>query len=255
MSEQIKRMTINGFRYYQVSDSTGIIGTYPSVTTILGYTADKSGLEGWAARIGKEKAAQIGTDATSRGTVMHKLCELYLNLPATMKPADRLEETLSLARLDNEIDQFDSRAKIVGGMLFYNYIRSGSFDEIRKVIAQEKFMWTSRDGGYAGAVDNISELISGEHAVVDFKTARKPKDEKWIEDYKHQVAAYAVSIWDRMKLKIDSCRIWISNEQSITPQHFQMSTSEMREYYLKFKDRLAIFYRDNPPILPDHVTQ
>ena len=248
MSETIKRVVINGFRYYQVSDSTGIIGTYPSVTTVLGATSDQSGLDAWRNRIGHEKADQIGKDATSRGTVMHRLCELYLNLPASMSEKDRLEETLSIARLDNEIDQFDSRAKIVGGMLFYNYIKSGSFNEIKRVIAQEKFMWTSRDGGYAGAVDNISELISGEHAVVDFKTAKKPKEEKWIEDYKHQVSAYAVSTWDRMGLKIDTCRIWISNEVSITPQHFRMSTSEMRDYYMRFRERVKRFYEMNPPI-------
>ena len=45
--------------------------------------------------------------------------------------------------------------------------------EIHKVIAQEKFLWTSRDGGYAGTVDNVSELITGDIGVVDFKTAKK----------------------------------------------------------------------------------
>lgn len=248
MSESIKRITLNGFRYYQVSNETGIIGTYPSVTTVLGYTADKSGLDTWRDRIGHKKAELIGTDATSRGTVMHKLCEIYLNLPASLKPKDRLEETLSIARLDEEIEQFDNRAKIVGGMLFYNYIKSESFNEIKKVIAQEKFVWTARDQGYAGAVDNISELGSGQMAIIDFKTARKPKEEKWIDDYKHQVSAYAVAVWDRLGIKIDTCRIWISNEIDITPQHFRMSSSEMREYYLKFKERLLEFHEKNPII-------
>jgi genome maintenance exonuclease 1 len=246
MRETIKRVVINGFRYYQVSDETGIIGIYPSVTTVLGDTSDKSGLDAWRDRVGHQKAEQIGTDAMSRGTVMHRLCELYLNLPASLKPKDRLEETLSLARLDDEIEKFDNRAKIVGGMLFYNYIKSGLFDEIKRVIAQEKFVWTSRDFGYGGAVDNISELISGHTGVVDFKTARKPKEEKWIEDYKLQVSAYAVAIWDRMGIKIDTCRIWISNEIDITPQHFRMSSSEMREYYYKFRERLADFHSRNP---------
>ena len=88
---------------------------------------------------------------------MHRLCEIYLNLPASMSAKDRLEDTLSLARLDDEIDQFDNRAKIVGGMLFYNFIKSHSFEEIKRVIAQEKFLWTARDGGFAGTVDNVSE--------------------------------------------------------------------------------------------------
>lgn len=249
MSESIKRVVMNGFRYYQVSDSTGIIGTFPSVTSVLGETSDKSGLDAWRDRVGHQKADQIGKDAANRGTVMHRLCEIYLNLPQSMSAKDRLEDTLSLARLDDEIDQFDNRAKIVGGMLFYNFIKSNSFDEIKRVIAQERFLWTARDGGFAGTVDNVSELISNDVAIVDFKTARKPKDEKWIEDYKHQVAAYSVAVWDRMQVKAVTCRIWISNEVSITPQHFRMDSSEMREYYYKFRERLSRFYEMHPPII------
>ena len=180
---------------------------------------------------------------------MHRLCEIYLNLPQSMPVKDRLEDTLSLARLDDEIDQFDNRAKIVGGMLFYNFVKSNSFDEIKKVIAQERFLWTARDGGFAGTVDNVSELISNDVAIVDFKTARKPKDEKWIEDYKLQVSAYSVAVWDRMQVKAVTCRIWISNEVSIAPQHFRMDSSEMREYYYKFRERLSRFYEAHPPII------
>jgi len=240
---------MNGFRYYQVSDSTGIVGTFPSVTSVLGETSDKTGLDAWRNRVGHQKADQIGKDAANRGTVMHRLCEIYLNLPQSMSVKDRLEDTLSLARLDDEIDQFDNRAKIVGGMLFYNFIKSNSFDEIKRVIAQEKFLWTARDGGFAGTVDNVSELITNDVAIVDFKTARKPKDEKWIEDYKHQVAAYSVAVWDRMQVKAVTCRIWISNEVAIAPQHFRMDSSEMREYYFKFRERLSKFYEMHPPVI------
>jgi hypothetical protein len=246
MAEQIKRVELNGFRYYQVSNDTHIIGTYPSVTSVLGETSDKSGLDGWRNRIGHEKADRIGRDAADRGTVMHRLCEIYLNLPETMSTKDRLEETLSLSRLDDEIEKFDNRAKIVGGTLFFNFIKAGSFNEIKKVIAQERFLWTARDGGYAGTVDNVSLLINDEHAIVDFKTARKPKDEKWIEDYKHQVAAYSVAVWDRMQVKTTTCRIWISNEATDSPQHFTMRSAEMKEYYFKFRERLARFYETYP---------
>lgn len=248
MQEKIKRVVLNGFRYYQVCDSSGIIGTFPSVTTVLGETSDKTGLTAWRDRIGHEKADTISQNAANRGTVMHRLCEIYLNLPQSMSSSDRLEETLSLSRLDDEIEKFDNRAKIVGGALFYNYIKAGSFNEIQKVIAQEKFLWTSRDGGYAGTVDNVSQLITDEYGIIDFKTARKPKDEKWIEDYKHQVAAYSVAVWDRLKIKTTTCRIWISNETTDRPQHFSMSSAEMKDYYFKFRERLAKFYELHPPI-------
>jgi hypothetical protein len=243
MSEKIKRVEINGFRYYQVSNENVIIGTYPSVTTVLGETSDKTGLDAWRNRIGAEKADQIGRDAANRGTVMHRLCELYLNLPSSMKQLDRLEETLSLAKLDDEIEGFDNRAKIVGGMMFYNFIKANSFEIIKRVICQEKFLWTPRDGGYAGTVDNLSELIDLSNAVVDFKTAKKPKDEKWIEDYKHQVSAYAVAIYDRMKIKVDTCRIWISNEVDTNPQYFELNRDDIRKYYFSFKERLIDFHQ------------
>ena len=42
MADQIKRVVINGFRYYQVINESGIVGTFPSVTTVLGETSDKT---------------------------------------------------------------------------------------------------------------------------------------------------------------------------------------------------------------------
>lgn len=248
MSEKIKRVEINGFRYYQVIRDGEILGTYPSVTTVLGDTSDKTGLDAWRDRIGADKADLIGRDAANRGTVMHKLCEIYLNLPSSMKQKDRLEETLSLSKLDDEIESFDNRAKIVGGMMFYNFIRANSFDIIKKVICQEQFLWTPRDGGYAGTVDNLSELLDSSNAVVDFKTSKKPKDEKWIEDYKLQVSAYAVAIYDRLKIKVDTCRIWISNEADIKPQYFELNREDIKKYYFSFRERLTDFHQRHPSI-------
>jgi len=255
MSETIKRVTLNGFRYYRVMDGDTYIGTFPSVTSVLGETSDKEWLEDWKGRIGEKKAHEISTDATKRGTVMHRLCEIYLNLPLSLSTSDRLNETLSLSRLDDEIDKFDNRAKIVGGALFYNYIRAGSFNDINAVIAQEKFLWTARDGGYAGTLDNLSQLITNEYAIIDFKTAKKPKDEEWITDYKLQVAAYAIAVWDRMKIKTTVCRILISNERTHEPQTFVMKSNDIRDYYLQFKDRLTKFYDLHPPITPQQGLQ
>lgn len=248
MSETIKRVVLNGFRYYQVQDGDTIVGTFPSVTSVLGETADKEWLVNWRNRIGEKEADLISTDATKRGTVMHRLCEIYLNLPLSMSAKDRLNETLSISRLDDEIDKFDNRAKIVGGALFYNYIRAGSFNDIIKVVAQEKFLWTTRDGGFAGTLDNLSELPNTIYGIIDFKTAKKPKEEQYIPDYKLQVAAYAIAVWDRMKIKTSTCRILISNEEHHLPQTFVMTPTDIRDNYLKFKDRLAQFYALHPPI-------
>jgi genome maintenance exonuclease 1 len=241
--ETIKRVILNDKRYYQVdSPEHGLIGPFPSVTTILGSTADTTGIDQWKARVGEQEANKISQRALDRGNIMHRLCELYLNLPSSLSTQERLEETLALTRLDDEIDNQDNRAKILGGMMFYNYVRSGSFDQIKNTVMQEKFLWTHRHGGYAGTVDNVSELVDGRFAVIDFKTARKPKKEEWIEDYKLQVSAYSVAVWDRHKIKIEEAQIWISNEKTLDPQYFIMGPSDLKEYYNKFLARLAKFY-------------
>ncbi|MFA7156773.1 MAG: PD-(D/E)XK nuclease family protein [Bacilli bacterium] len=246
MIETINRVNINGFRHYEVKKDNEVIGVYPSVTSILGETADKEWLENWKNRVGEDVANQISKDATDRGTVMHRLCELYLNLPLSLSKEERLNETLAISRLDDEIDQFDNRAKIVGGSLFYNYIRANTFYDIAKVLYQEKFVWTKRNGGYAGTLDNLSQLITGEYAIIDFKTARKPKSEKDIEDYKLQVAAYAVAVWDRFKIKVSLCKILISSETDHTPQIYTMSSNDIAKYYKKFKLRVQKFYEMHP---------
>lgn len=55
---------------------------YPSITTILSSTGDKTGLEAWKKRVGKEKAAKIVKEATENGSAMHDILEAHcLGLP------------------------------------------------------------------------------------------------------------------------------------------------------------------------------
>ena len=58
-------------RTYDVKDQVALA----SVTTILGETKDKSFLEDWKKRVGKEQAKKIMTDAAKRGTSMHNIIE------------------------------------------------------------------------------------------------------------------------------------------------------------------------------------
>ena len=53
---------------------------YPSVTTVLGAAADKSGLDAWRKAVGEEEANRVSARAARRGTAVHSLCEkLVLN--------------------------------------------------------------------------------------------------------------------------------------------------------------------------------
>jgi genome maintenance exonuclease 1 len=47
-------------------------------------------------------------------------------------------------------------------------------------------------GLYAGATDVVG-MYDGAESIVDFKQSNKPKRREWIEDYKLQLAAYALA--------------------------------------------------------------
>ena len=95
MSEQISRVEIKGKRHYQVKKDNDIIGTFPSVTTILSATSDKSGLDRWRKKVGEEEANRISTLSMNRGTVMHRLVELYKPLSGDKK--EKLNQLKELA--------------------------------------------------------------------------------------------------------------------------------------------------------------
>ena len=251
MQESIKRVQRNGMRYYQVSKGGEILGEFPSITTVLGGTSDKSGLEKWKKRIGEAEAKRISELSMNRGTVMHRLIELYK--PLEGDKASRLEQLRELAAKDKEINQYSDEENgeiwlAAGWEMFMKFYMNSSqyFDRVKRVIEAETFLWSVKGGGYAGTVDNVSELVDGTYAVIDFKTARKPKKEEWIEDYKLQVAAYSVAVWDRYKIKISQAQIWISNEQTMDPQYFEMNTEDLKLYYNKFLERLDKFYEMFP---------
>ena len=67
----ISRKSVNGERLYQTPDGQSV----PSVTTILDATKDKTGLIEWRKRVGEERAKEITTEASGRGTRMHNTLE------------------------------------------------------------------------------------------------------------------------------------------------------------------------------------
>ena len=117
--DTIKRVTLNNKRYYQVnSEEHGQLGPFPSVTTVLGSTADTTGIDKWKERVGEAEANRISQNALDRGNIMHRLCEIYLNLPGSMTTRARLEETLALTRLDEEIDKHFVKCCIASSLLY-----------------------------------------------------------------------------------------------------------------------------------------
>ncbi len=63
----------SGTRVYDIDG-----GRLPSVTTILGATANKQFLKDWIAKKGEQEAERIKNLSSNRGTAMHKFLEHYI---------------------------------------------------------------------------------------------------------------------------------------------------------------------------------
>ena len=246
--EQIKRVYDgHGNRFYQVTRDGEVIAKLPSVTTIIGCTSDKSGLDDWRKRIGEAEADRISKLSMNRGTIRHRLIELYKS-QTEGEPLIRLEQLQKLASTDDEVNQFSKDPLGTewleeGWKFFYKFFNNHSdfFTPVTKVLAAEQFLWTAKLGGWAGTVDNISELQDNIVKVIDYKNSRKPKREEWIQDYYLQASAYWLAYWDRTGIKAKGAEIWIANEQEDIPQRFILSEKDLEFYLKEFLKRREIF--------------
>lgn len=246
MDYNIERVQQGGLRFYQVTSQNKLVAKLPSVTTILGQTKDKSGLLQWRNRVGESEANRISLLATSRGTIMHRLIELYKPLKGTSE--ERLIRLKKLAKTDEEVNQFQhdelgDHYLEEAWKFFYKFYfnHADFFDRIKSVVLAEEFLWTTKVGGWAGTVDNISEMVDGTIRIIDYKNSRRPKKEDWVQDYYLQAAAYYIAYWDRYHKKANGAEIWIANEQENIPQIFSLTQSDLDFYTREFIRRRKIF--------------
>lgn len=134
---------------------------YPSITTILSAVGDKSWLAEWRAKVGEDEAKSISNRAAKRGTAIHAYSEDYLN------------------NLIPNVNMFDSD--------MWNSFRP-ILNKINNIRLLEGRMYSDRLR-LAGTVDCIAEY-DGVLSIIDFKTSRRVKSEKDIEDYFIQCCAY-----------------------------------------------------------------
>jgi genome maintenance exonuclease 1 len=241
MNERIERVEVNGLRHYKVTVDGEIIGVFPSMTTILGETKEKGGFDEWRNKVGHEEADRISNLSMNRGTIMHRLIELYKGIKGT--PAERLLELKNIASTDKEVNQFNKdplgdewlKAGWEFFMKFWNHPVE-FFDRIEEVLAAERFIWSKR--GYAGTLDNVSNTFDRGVLIIDYKNSRKPKKDEWIEDYFCQVAGYSVAYYERTGIVPQGCEIWMANEVEDKPQIFKMTYDDMKYYFKEFMKRL-----------------
>jgi len=165
---------------------------FPSVTTILS-SMDKKGLMEWRARVGEEEATRISTQAATRGTAIHKMCEDFLN---------------------NEDPYKD---QMPANVFTFNSIKPILEDHINNICCQEEPLYSYYLRA-AGRVDCVAEY-DGRLSIIDFKTSRKPKRREWIKGYFMQTSAYAVMFEELTETPISKLVIIIAVDDS-EPQVF-----------------------------------
>jgi hypothetical protein len=169
---------------------------YPSVTTVIGALADKSGLDVWKARVGEAEAEKIKVRSGKRGTAMHNICErLVLNqdlnlrreMPIPVSMFRQVERVLK-ANMDN--------VRSSEGRLFSHKLK------------------------IAGSVDLVADW-KGKKAIIDFKTARSARKEEWIESYWLQTTLYSMMLYEQTGIMHPNLTIIIALEDDNEAQVFE----------------------------------
>ena len=197
----------NGKRCYVTPDGE----KYPSVTTVLS-DYKKDSIVQWRKRVGEKEANKISTQASRRGTKVHKLCEDFLN---------------------NELS-FDDYTP--DNVVMFKSIQP-FLEEIEIVYGQERTLF-SNHLKTAGRVDCVGKFRCKRH-IIDFKTSSKPKKKEWIDNYFMQGSAYSV-MWEEMTgipVPFIAIIIAVADEQ---PQVFVEHRDSWIEQFIEIRNNYAI---------------
>lgn len=190
---------------------------YPSVTTVLGKTLDKSGLDEWRKRVGEKEADKISRYAANRGTRVHELCEdLVLNKSVELKGL--MPIPLSLYR------QFERKL-------------TQNVDNVR---GSELFLYSDKFK-VAGSTDLIADW-NGVTSIIDFKTSGKFKKKEWIDSYFLQCALYAFMFWERTGIICNQIVVIVGVEMA---QEAQVFVEDLRTWLPQAKELCKKFHQNN----------
>lgn len=213
----------------------------PSVTTIL--AAEPSlYLNDLEKKIGKEELDKLGRRGAARGSAMHKFLENYFIcmkhggsedkcLLYTQKktPPELLEEGLEEERI------------VYGRNLFYNFLSEGVFDQIKRVLYTEKFVW-SLTHLFAGTSDFVFENLELEDVISDFKSASGNRGDEVINKYKKQTGAYAIAYEEIHGRIVKNTQIWISSPEGM--QLAKVEGDELLHYKNEFIKSAKEFHKN-----------
>ncbi len=187
---------------------------YPSVTTVLDKTSDKSHLMKWKARVGEEEAARVTKRATTRGTAVHTLCEKYV-----------LNEAIDLSKeMPFNVAMFKQLERFLHANVNDIRVSEGSLYSHKLKVA--------------GSVDLVASY-QGKPAIIDFKTSTKLKRLDWIENYLLQASMYSFMLWEMTQIHHPTIVIAISVEEEEQAQIFVENASD---WISKARDRCKRYH-------------
>jgi genome maintenance exonuclease 1 len=214
----ISRESIDGKRHYCLPDGSKVA----SVTTILDATKTeekKQILANWRRSVGEAKAKEIVTEASSRGTRMHKWLETFIKTDDMGEPGSNPYSQQS----------YKMAQTVFNEGLKYN---------VKEYYGIETNLYWS--GLYAGTTDCIANW-RGNLAILDFKQTNKPKKREWIDDYFLQLAAYSLAHNETYKTDIKQGVILMCSPE-MKYQEFVLSGEEFEHYCNLWFERLEQYY-------------
>jgi len=211
----LSRRNIDETRYYEVGNDV----IYPSITSVISFISRKKFAD-WRAKVGEEAANRKTKRATTRGTRLHHVLEVYL------QNGDY-----------KELEEY----KIPLIYMMFNSAKADIDRHINKVYHQETAMFSDRLC-LAGTVDLICE-VDGELAIVDFKTAERPKPEDWLENYFVQLSAYWAMFSERTQVVPKKLVVFLIAENGETqiverrnPLHYLKILRNYVDQFIRYRD-------------------
>ena len=243
---EITRKAYPWGRAYIVEGASEAPLILPSVTTVLKLVKNEK-YEKLREQFGEKKWDKILYDAAERGTVMHRMLELFLLEWAKEKNVDRSLKKAQIFAIEESRKEDGKFAKYVdkGRDLFWNFYHDKFWENILEVVDNEAFLYTTFKGGWAGACDFVYRDLEYNLVVEDFKSSTSLKDEEDILSYKLQIAAYMFMCAEKYNEVPKVGKIRIANEQTSDIQTFEVHDYELKDYLSQFIDLCKKFREIN----------
>ena len=169
---ELEKKELDGLRLYKLPNGDWV----PSITSVTSFY-NRDVFKKWRRRVGEAEANRISKESTQRGTDYHEAAQAYLE------------------NKELDWDNFLPLTKLMFGSSKPYLDKIGTIHAIERTLYSEYL-------GLAGRVDCIAEY-EGELAIIDFKTSKKIKPEKWIEQYFVQETAYACMYYELTGIAVE----------------------------------------------------